>query len=164
MNRILIAVMAALLALPALADGPTKTTKGKALRPLHGKAQAPVEVTAQLDAGAAKVQVLAQSTASDVEVKIWGVDGLSVTDVQPVPAPLLQLSKGESLTFDVAFAPGPGRSHLVVSVSGKFGGGQRSTVRSFSVGTPTAEQQKSAVPVVTDSKGQRVKLMPANPQ
>lgn len=164
MNRILIALMATLLALPALADGPTRTKKGTASRTLHGKAEAPVAVTAKLEAGSAQVQIQFQANASDVDIKIWGVDGLSVTSIQPTPDSTAQRTKGEALTFEVAFTPGPGRSHLVVGVSGKFVGGDQGIVRSFSVGTPTAEQRKSKAPVIIDSQGQRVKLMPVNPQ
>jgi hypothetical protein len=51
-----------------------------------------------------------------------------------------------------------------VAVSGKFGAAARSTVASFAVGQPTAEQLKPAGKVTTDSTGQRIKVLPAGNQ
>jgi hypothetical protein len=164
MNRILVAVMAALLAVPALADGPTKTTKSKTPRSLHGKAQTPVTVAAQIDGTSAQVQVTFESAASAVKIAIWGLDGLTVTGVQPAPMVTSQIGRGETLVYAVSFTPGPGRSLLVVSAEGKFPNGRRSTAQSFAIGTPTAEQQKGSGKIVTDSQGRRIRLMPITPQ
>jgi len=166
MNRIAavaIAVSALLLAHPALADGPASGKKSTVTRTVHGKPQAPVSVTATVARGRATVPVRFHSAATEAAIEVHGVDGLTVTSAAS-PLAGRRFARGEAVTFDVAFTEGPGRSHLAVAVSGKFGAAARSTVASFAVGQPTAEQLKPAGKVTTDSTGQRIKVLPAGNQ
>jgi hypothetical protein len=162
MNRMAIAASTLLFSLPVLANGPGPVAgkKDAAARSVPGKPQAPVSVTARLAAGRATVTLRFHSAARDVAVEVHGTDGLTVTG-DPNPLSGGRFAAGQSVTLDVAFAEGPGRSHLAVSVSGTFGSAARSTVASFAVGQPTAEQQKAAGEVTTDSTGKRIKVLPA---
>ena len=108
----------------------------------RGKPSAPVSIDARLAAGTARVTVRFDADAKDVRIDVHGVDGLSVASA-PTPVEHAAFARGESTSFDVTFAPGPGRSHLAVTVSGSFhGDGRRATVASFAVGEPTPEQRK----------------------
>ncbi len=164
MNRTAIALLAALLAFPALADGPAAKPAAKAKAAAKapvGKPRAGATATAVMADGRATVTVRFDSAATDVAIGVRGVDGLAVTsDATPLSGARFQ--RGQTATFDVAFTPGPGRSHLVVDMSGNFGGQVRSSIQTFAVGTPTAEQLKPAAPATTDSTGQRIKVMPAD--
>ncbi len=165
MNRTTAAVAALLLAVPALAASPQgkpvpAPKKATTTQTFRGKAQAPVTVTAQLAAGGATVTVRFLSAATDVSIEARGLEGLSVTSAGTVLSGG-RFARGESVTFDVAYAEGPGRSQLVLAVSGRFGPATRSTVASFPVGQPTAEQQKASGSATTDSTGQRIKVLPA---
>lgn len=157
MNRIAVALAALLLALPALANG---GKKGAVTRTVQGKPQAPVSVTATISPGRATVTVRFHSAATEAAIEVHGVDGLAVTSAA---SPLAggRFARGQAVTFDVAFAEGPGRSHLAVAVSARFGGMVRSTVASFAVGQPTPEQLKAAGKATTDSAGRRIKVLPS---
>jgi len=161
MNRIAAAVLAALLALPALADGPAPKAiakKGAAKAPV-GKPRAPATATARIGAGVATVTVRFDSAATDASVAVHGVDGLVVTsDASPISGG--RFARGQTVAFDVAFTPGVGRSNLVITIGGTFTGRQQHVSQTFAVGTPTPEQLKPATPPVTDSDGQRIKVMP----
>ncbi len=171
MNRIAAAAAALLLALPALAASPAEkpaaAAGGKgaaaATRTFHGKAEAPVSVTTALRSGGATVTVRFLSAASDVAIEARGLDGLTLTSASPVLSGG-RFARGESLAFDVTFTEGPGRSQLVVSVSGRFGPATRSAVAVFPIGQPTAEQQRRSSTAATDSTGQRIKVLPAEPR
>lgn len=160
MNRIGFAASALLLALPALAGGPAGGSKAGVTRTVHGKPQAPVSVTAAIAPGRATVTVRFHSAATEAAIEVHGVDGLAVTSAAS-PLSGGRFARGQSVTLDVAFTEGPGRSHLAVAVSGKFGSQKRSAVASFAVGQPTAEQLKPAGKASTDSQGQRIKVLPA---
>ena len=163
MNRIAVALAAILATLPALADGPAAWTASKAAARgvPAGKPHAPATATAQLRPGSATVTVRFDSPASDVTIAVNGVDGLVVTSAAS-PVQGGRFARGQKATFDVSFSEGPGRSHLAVSVTGSFAAARRNMVQTFAVGSPTAEQQKSAVPATNDSLGQRIKVMPAD--
>jgi hypothetical protein len=161
MTRTTLALVAA-FALPALACcGPSdaRAAPQRAAAPTErGKLDAPVVVEAALDAGTAHVTVRFASPATDIRVDVSGVDGLTVTSAA-TPIQGASYDRGAVASFDVAYAAGPGRSHLAVAVSGAFPGGRRATVASFAVGTPSAEQQKAATGVVEESDGERVKIV-----
>lgn len=160
MTRTTLALVAA-LALPALACcGASDARAAPAAAPAaqRGKVDAPVVIDATLDAGTAHVTVRFTSPATDVRVDVTGVDGLTVTSAA-TPIEGASYDRGAVASFDVAYAAGPGRSHLAVAVSGAFPGGRRATVASFAVGTPSAEQQKAATGVVEESDGERVKIV-----
>ncbi len=168
MNRIASSVLwssLALLSLGACTSAATAPTKPKAAAApvVGGKSTAPVTVDTQLAGTSARVTVRFDAPASDVRVSVHGVDGLTVTST-PTPVDGGSFVQGAVTTFDVAFTPGAGRSHLVVSVAGEFQGSQRMRVASFALGEPTAEQRASSAQKSTDSTGERVKLMPVGEQ
>lgn len=162
MNRIAAAAAALLLAVPVLASPatPAKTKKDALTRTVHGKPQAPVSVTARLRPDGATLTVRFHSAASDVRLDVHGVEGLAVTSAAN-PLSGGRFARGEAVSFDVSFTPGPGRSLLAVGVSGRFGTATRSTVATFTIGEPSAEQRKASETATTDSTGQRVKILPA---
>lgn len=178
MNCILAAVTILLLSIPALsraadtAASPSPTGKtpaaGKAAPPppskaapaVRGKPQAPVTVSAKLDAGRATVTVQFHSAATAVTVEVHGVDGVVVTSAA-VPFSGGRVARGQAVTFDVAYTEGPTPGLLAVSVNGDFPSGMRIATASFATGRPTPAQLKSAAPAATDSTGRRIKAMPA---
>ncbi len=143
----------------ALAGCTTPTTVASPA-PTKGKPSAPVAVTATLEKNTAHVVVTFEGDAQNVELAVSGVDGLVVQ------GEALRLTKGafkqgEAHAFDVAFTPGPGRSQLVVSVSGSFHGASRARVAAFAVGEGPLPETPGTV--TTTSDGERVKVMPAGP-
>lgn len=166
MNRLASAVLwssLALLGLGACSSAAPAPTKPAAAPAVAGKPSAPVTVDAQLEEKAGRVTVRFDAPASDVRVSVHGVDGMLVTSA-PTPVEGGSFEQGASTAFDVAFTPGEGRSHLVVSVAGSFQGSPRMRIASFSVGKPTAQQRDSGARKMTDSNGERVKLMPVGEQ
>jgi hypothetical protein len=127
------------------------------------KAQAPVRIETVLGDGVATVTVHFDADATDASVGVRGVDGLAVTsDRTPVSG--ARFSRGQSITFDLAFQPGPGQGHLAVSVGGTFSGSRRNAVSSFAVGKPTPQQLKPAGTPAADEQGRPVKIMPGEPR
>lgn len=166
MNRIASAVLWSSLALlPLVACAPSATASPAKSSPStgSGKPTAPVSVDAQLGAQTARVTIRFDAPASAVQVNVHGVDGLVVTSEQ-TPVNGGSFEQGSTATFDVAFTPGPGRSHLVVAVTGAFRGAQQSRVSSFAVGTPTDAQRNASSAEKTDSNGERIKIMPVGQQ
>jgi hypothetical protein len=104
---------------------------------------APVSFSAVLGNGSAHVVIRFSGEGSDVQVTLRGEDGLSVQG-DPVPVRGRAVSRGEKITLDVSFAPGPARSSLVVEVAGKFKGEQRTSAQSFFTGMPTDGQRRKA--------------------
>lgn len=160
-NPILIAV--ALAAAACLSDAVKRTEEplaDKQPAPSQGKPEAPVTVAATTGASSARVSVRFGQAGSSVEIRARGVDGLKVSG-QELLASGKRVAADEELAFDVAYAPGAGQSLLVVEVSGVFAAGERTSVRAFPVGEPSAEQRKRMVPPATTVGGERVKLMNA---
>jgi hypothetical protein len=165
MNRIAPAVLSGLLALmaPVACTSPAKssTPADSADHPgSTAKLSAPVDVGAKVSDTSATVSLRFQVPGEDVRVEVSGVDGLQVTS-STSPVTGVSVEKAAVTNLDVAFAPGAGRSHLVVTVSGIFQGVPLTKVASFAVGQPT-EQQKADGSVVTDDQGQRIKMMPSS--
>lgn len=124
--------------------------------PAKGKPTAPVAVKAELLERSAKVTVSFESGAEDVQISVSGVDGLVVSS----PAVVLergQFPRGGAQAFQVEFAPGPGRSQLVVSVSGTFNGAKRARVAAFGIGAGPLPDTGT---VMTTDQGDTVKVMP----
>lgn len=166
MNRRALAVLPSfviLLLAGACSSSAKSAQNAAATTPETAKVSAPVSVDAQLGDGEARVTVRFDSPASDVKVNVYGLDGLVVKSAA-TPVDGASFVKDAVATFDVAFTPGAGRSHLAVAVSGSFQGGQRSRVSTFAVGTPSPEQQKAPGNVMTGPDGQRIKVMPADEQ
>lgn len=166
MNRTALVILSGLLALTAqvACSSQAKSTppSGNRADVATAKVSAPVTVDAKLDGERARVTLRFNAPASDVQVNVSGVDGLTVRSGATPVAGTSFTNAGET-SFDVDFTPGPGRSHLVVAVTGTFQGGPLSKVASFAVGTPTAEQ-KSSGNTITGSDGERIKVMPSSGQ
>ena len=171
MNRKTFAVLPgffALLALTACSSAAKSTppsahsapTSGQAV---HGKMEAPVTVDAQFEASSARVTVRFDAPATGVRVSVHGVDGLTVTS-QPTLADGVNFPQATTASYDVAFTRGAGRSHLVVSVSGEFKGAQRTRIASFAIGTPTDAQRSSNATKAEGANGERIKIIPVDPQ
>ena len=170
MNRMTFAVLPGVFALLALAacSSSTKSTSTSTASTtsepaVHGKVQAPVVVNAEMEDTSARVTVRFDAPATGVRVSVHGVDGLVVTS-QPTLADGVNFPQASTASYDVAFTPGAGRSHLVVSVSGEFKGAQRSRVASFAIGTPTDSQRSSNATKTEGANGERIKVMPVDPQ
>ena len=170
MNRIAFVLLSSCLVLGACAPAAKSTasaeparSKVAAPKTVQGKMAAPVEVQAQVGDRSARVTLDFQAPASNVQVNVHGVDGLVVTS-QPTLLEDASFNRGDATSFDIAFTPGAGRSHLVVAVTGSFKGSSLSRVASFAVGSPTVEQQKASDSATTDSNGQRIKMMPGSGQ
>lgn len=125
--------------------------------PVKGKPTAPVAVSAELSARSARLLIKFESDAEGVDVVVSGVDGL-VVEGKGGLVEKGSFKAGDTRRFDVAFAPGAGRSQLVVSISGTFNGGSRARVASFTVGTGPLPESPGAV--MTTDDGERVKVMP----
>lgn len=128
--------------------------------PAKGKPTAPVDVKAEIAPKSARLTVTFESDAKDVELAVSGIDGL-VVEGEARLVDKGEFARGDTRTFDVAFKPGPGRSMLVVSVSGSFNGAPRARVASFTVGTGPLPQTPGQV--ITTDDGEKVKVMPATP-
>jgi hypothetical protein len=170
MNRKAFAVVSGLLWLAAplaCTSTPQPTPDAKSESGSGGtsdtaKSSAPVAVDAQLGEDRARVTLRFSAPAKGVQVNVSGVDGLVVKSA-PMPVDGASFVEEGETTFDVAFTPGAGRSHLVVAVSGDFQGAHLSRVASFAVGTPSAEQKSSGT-TMTGGDGQPIKVMPSGGQ
>ena len=161
MNRMALAVLSSLTLLTSAAcTSSASAAQSTSSEPVAGKVTAPVKVEAQLKEDQAHITVRFDAPATDVKINVYGVDGLVVKNAA-TPVEGASFTQSAVQELDVTFTPGPGRSHLVVAVSGSFRGAERSSVSSFSIGTPSAAQQQSQGNVVTGDDGQRVKIMPA---
>ena len=170
MNSIHLAIAAALLVAACQTDGakreesaaPVPSAKAAA-HPGVGKPQAPAQIDADVGASSARIAVRFDQAGSNVEVRANGVDGLSVTG-DPVLARGRSVAAGETATFDVPFTAGAGQSMLAVHVRGVFAAGDRTAVRAFLVGKPSAEQQarKAQESATTKVGGEDVRLGPAD--
>jgi hypothetical protein len=173
MNRKALAVLPGLLALLApvactssgTATSPSNTSNAKTESAGYetAKMSAPISVDAQMGEGQARVTVRFASPGTDVRVGVSGTDGLVVKS-NPTPVDGANFVESSISTFDVDFAPGEGRSHLVVAVSGTFKGSHLSKVSTFAIGTPTTAQQNASGKAVTGSDGERIKVMPVDEQ
>jgi hypothetical protein len=158
MTRTALAVAASLLALAACARSSQAAPPPEA-SPGAGKPTAPVSVGAELSTGAARVTVRFEADAKDVRIAVFGADGLAVTSAAE-PVAKGAFARGEAAALDVTFTPGPGRSRLAVSVTGKFhGAGKRTRTATFAVGEPTPEQLRGEGAVVEGADGEKVRVV-----
>lgn len=122
------------------------------------KPSAPVDVTAKLRPGAADLDVVFGADGSGITIKVWGVDGLTLTK-GATPVSAASVKSGQSMNVSVEFEAPTTESNLAVSVSGTFGGREQAKVRSFTI---NAGAPRSAAPVgesKVDKDGRRVKVM-----
>ncbi len=160
MSHLSLAVTAAALALVACAP-PAPPADPRPPRPSRASATAPVTIAARLSADSGRVTVRFEADAEDVRVEVFGAGGLEVT-TSGVPVEGARFARGDSLALDVGFAPGPGRSSLVVAVTGGFrGGAHRASVANFDVGMPTQEQRNGPGAIVQGADGERLHVVGA---
>lgn len=127
---------------------------------VHGKPSAPVELTAAVTASTAKLTLRFGAPATDVSVRVWGVDGLKLTSAER-PVSASTVSAGQMLTLDVAFEAPAGQSNLAVQVAGRFGSQVSSKTVSFTVAAAAAGQaQKSRADIDVDAAGEKVHVVP----
>jgi hypothetical protein len=157
MRRLL--VLLPLLALSACSH-PSGSTTTAAPVPAQGKPTAPVAVTAQVSAGAAHVTVTFEADATDVQVSVYGNDGL-VIEGEPVLTKGERFARGEGFGAMVPLEAPAGRSALVVTVTGRFNGVKRARVVSFRVGDGALPDGPGEV--MTTDDGDTVKVLPAAP-
>jgi hypothetical protein len=159
MRRIAVAVTIAAAALGVAGCARQASAAPQASDPAsRGKPTAPVTIEGRLSDGTGRVTVRFEADAKGVRIEVHGAEGLAVTSAA-TPVERGAFARGETAAFDVAFAPGPGRSYLTVNVTGKFhGAGRRVAVASFPVGEPTAEQREAGGTVI-DSGGERIKVV-----
>jgi hypothetical protein len=138
----------------------TSASRAAADGAIAGKPQAPVRIEADVGASSATVRLQFDRAGTNVEVRANGVDGLTLLS-DPVLAQGRTVAAGETATFDVPFRAGPGQSLLAVHVRGAFGAGERTAVRAFLVGKPSAEQMRKAQQGTTKIGGDDVRLGPA---
>ncbi len=123
------------------------------------KPGAPVDVTAKLRTGGADLDIVFAADATNVTIKVWGVDGLTITKgATPVSAPSMR--SGQSMKVSVDYtAPAATQSNVAVSVTGMFGGREQAKVQSFTInaGAPPAAAPGGEIKV--DKDGKRVKVM-----
>ncbi len=167
-NQILSA--AALLLAACQTDGAKREDAGapakqaeQAEQTVQGKPQAPVQIDADVGASSAVVRIRFDQAGTGVEVRANGVNGLALL-ADPVLAKGRTVAAGETATFEVPFTPGSGQSMLAVHVRGAFAAGERTAVRAFLVGRPSAEQTKKAQEGTTKVGGEDVRLQPAEPR
>ncbi len=130
---------------------------------MTAKPQAPVQIEADVAASSARVRVRFEQAATNVEVRANGVDGLALA-IDPVLVKGRNVAAGETATFDVPFTAGAGQSMLAVHVRGAFAAGERTAVRAFLVGRPSAEQIRKDQKETTRIGGEDVRLLPAETQ
>lgn len=128
------------------------------------KPSAPVVVEGKVEATKATLSVGFVAEATDVNVEVWGVDGLVVTNSavtrggQAVTLPS-RFAKGEHVDVEVTFtAPTTVRTNLAIKVRGTFGGKTREHVQSFTVNKdlPSATPAPGEVKVGPDGTPVRV--------
>lgn len=92
--------------------------------------------------GTAVVHVAVSEAATDIDVQVYGLDGMRVGHRNIARLHRDRLNAGASVSFPVAIHPGSGRSLVVVSARAHFAHlGDGSTVRSFPYGEEDAAQQ-----------------------
>jgi hypothetical protein len=142
-------------------DGANKSEGSQTAKP-----SAPVVIDGKVEAGKASLVVGFTVEATDVNVEVWGVDGLTVTNFALMqsgqPVTQKRFSKGERVDVDVTFtAPTTVRSNVAIRVSGKFGGAERDKVQSFTVNGDLPPATKAPGEVKVGPDGTPVRVMKA---
>lgn len=139
---------------------PVEPVTPSADSPAAAKSGAPVTMKASFSADrSAKLDLVFSAEGKDVQIDVYGVDGLTVT--KPAKSgPRAAVRAGETVAIAVEFtAPADKDSNLAVRVSGMFAGSKQSRVQSFTVrATEPAAKQPEEAPV-TDKKGRKLKVM-----
>jgi hypothetical protein len=121
------------------------------------KTAAAVDIEAQLGSASGSLRIGFRAAATDVTVKVWGVDGLVVQgDATPIAG--RSFARDEKVDLSVSFTAPPSGASLAVSVSGTFGTRRLSKVQSFAVGAPKAPSSGPGE-LRNDSSGRPVRVM-----
>jgi len=125
----------------------------------------PQLAVATLQAQKATLKVTFESAAEQVNIRVYGVDGLSVIGTK---SPVIggTFAAGQVMTLAVAYTPGPGTSNLAVQVDGQFEGKRRSRIASFTVEDGRAAKRISSTTsrsatISVDGQGRRIAVLPA---
>jgi hypothetical protein len=129
--------------------------------PVLAENEAPALVVAQVNKTYAKVTVSFRASGGDVEVQVWGVDGLEITsDASPVSD--RNVRAGETLQFIVHYEPISKPASLAVGVTGTFGEQLLTKTEAFAVGgvpsttvrrDPPSNTRRENVPAHDDKPG-----------
>lgn len=129
---------------------------------VQAKPTAPVEIAGTVQARQATLKIAFESAAQQVNVRVYGVDGLTVIGTES-PITGETFAAGQVMTLHVSYTPGPGTSNLAVQVDGEFDGKRRSRISSFTVqgegGTTAARSTEGTISV--DGQGRRIVILPA---
>ena len=129
----------------------------------QGKPQAPVEIVGAVQAQKATLKVTFESAAEQVNIRVYGVDGLTVIGTK---SPVIggTFAAGQVMTLSVGFTLGPGISNLAVQVDGQFDGKHRSRISSFTVDGGRAAKRGNnsrSATIAVDGQGRRIAVLPA---
>lgn len=129
---------------------------------VKAKPGAPVEIVGTLKAQQATLKIAFESAAQQVNVRVYGVDGLTVLGAE---SPIVgeTFAAGQVMTLVVSYMPGPGTGNLAVQVEGEFDGKRRSKISSFTVqGDRATTAASSTAPTISvDGQGRRIAILPA---
>ncbi|NHZ95348.1 hypothetical protein [Massilia sp. CCM 8734] len=126
----------------------------------EGKPHAPVEIVGTVQAQQATLKIAFESAAQQVNVRVYGVDGLTVVGTK---SPVIggTFAAGQVMTLLVKYTPGAGTSNLAVQVDGQFDGQQRSKISSFTVQNGRVATSSTAANISVDGRGRRMIILPA---
>ena len=160
---LLISVLALFIGITFAGDGKKlkKPQHSSSMKPI-GKMQAPVEISASLKGGVAKVNITFLRDASEVAISYHGLDGMELIYIPFSPS--TQYDKGETVQTEIYYYAPAGRSYLSIHLSGNFGGKKVSKVQAFAVGKLSNEQKtRKSERLTTDTDGRLEYLMPLTP-
>ena len=160
---LLIPVLALFIGITSAGDGKKlkKPQHSSSMKPI-GKMQAPVEISASLKGGVAKVNITFLRDASEVEISYNGLDGMELIYI-PFSSST-QYDKGETVQTEINYYAPAGRSYLSIHLSGNFGGTKENKVQAFAVGKLSTQQKhRKSKPPTTDTDGRLEYLMPLTP-
>lgn len=127
---------------------------------VEAKPNAPVEIAGTVQARQATLKIAFESAAQQVNVRVYGVDGLTVIGTK---APVIggSFAAGQVMTLLVNYTPGSGTSNLAVQVDGEFDGKRRSKISSFTVHDGRATVAGTPPNTSVDGRGRRIAILPA---
>ncbi len=139
---------------PAAETAKASRTDGRTAQPA-----APVEVTCTPRDDAVHLAIKFLGDARNVDVDVWGTDGLEVTgDAHPVRARVFQ--RGATLALEVPFkAPDHVRTYLAVQISGTFGDRQLGTVRACTIHPEYPDQDNQDADIRVDDQGRKIRVV-----
>lgn len=129
---------------------------------VQAKPGAPVAIVGTVQAQQATLKIAFESAAQQVNVRVYGVDGLTVIGTE---SPIVgeTVAAGQVMTLLVNYTPGSDTSNLAVQVDGEFDGKRRSKISSFTVqgdGATNAARSPAAT-ISVDGRGRRIAILPA---